>query len=86
MVLIEIEDDGNGYPSEVLDYMKGVTKKTSDKGTRTGLWSIKNMMELMYERSGLVVLENTTPHGCLNRIYVPKEVKHERKTSSAELS
>lgn len=79
MLLIEIEDDGKGYPQEVLDYMNGTTKKASDKGTRVGLWSIKNMMELMYERSGLVVLENISPHGCLNKIYVPQKVKHEGK-------
>lgn len=79
MLLIEIEDDGKGYPKEVLDYMNGVTRKATDKGTRIGLWSIKSMMELMYERSGLVVIENITPHGCLNKIYVPKKVKNERK-------
>ncbi|WP_124066345.1 histidine kinase [Clostridium sp. E02] len=79
MLLIEIEDDGKGYPKEVLDYMNGVTRKTTDKGTRIGLWGIKSMMELMYDRSGLVVLENITPHGCLNKIYVPQKVKHERK-------
>ncbi|MDW2798468.1 histidine kinase [Clostridium boliviensis] len=79
MLLIEIEDDGKGYPKEVLDYMNGVTRKATDKGTRIGLWGIKSMMELMYDRTGLVVLENITPHGCINRIYVPQKVKHERK-------
>lgn len=79
MLVIEIEDDGKGYPQEVLDYMNGVTTKTSDKGTRIGLWGIKSMMELMYERNGLVVLENIEPHGCLNKIYVPQKVKYEGK-------
>ena len=77
MLLIEIEDDGKGYPLEVLDYMNGRIERNSEKGTRLGLWSIKRMMELMYEMEHLVILENIKPHGCLNRIYIPKKSKHE---------
>ncbi len=77
MLLIEIEDDGKGYPEEVLDYMNGRTEMNQTKGTRLGLWSIKRMMELMYERKDLVILENVQPHGCLNRIYIPIKAKHE---------
>jgi Putative regulator of cell autolysis len=77
MLMVEIEDDGKGYPREVLDYMNGFSNNNSESGTRIGLWSIKRMMELMYERSDLVVLENIEPHGCRNRIYVPAKAKHE---------
>lgn len=76
MLLIEIEDDGKGYPEEVLDYMNGKTKKVSVEGNRVGLWSIKRMMELMYERENLVILDNIKPFGCINRIYVPRSPKH----------
>jgi sensor histidine kinase YesM len=76
LLLIEIEDDGKGYPQEVLDYMNGITKKVSEKGSRVGLWSIKRMMEIMYERDDLITLENIKPFGCLNRIYVPRNAKH----------
>lgn len=77
MLLIEVEDDGKGYPIEVLEYMNDKTKNVSDKGTRVGLWSIKRMMELMYDTKNLVIVENISPHGCLNRIYIPREAKHE---------
>lgn len=76
MLLIEIEDDGKGYPREVLDYMSGKAKRVSAKGNRVGLWSIKRMIELMYERTDLVVLENIEPFGCLNKIYIPRNPKH----------
>lgn len=76
-LLIEIEDDGKGYPEEVLSYMSGVSGKMGEKGARIGLWSIKRMMELMYERNDLIKLENINPHGCMNKIYVPKNAKHE---------
>lgn len=76
MLVIEIEDDGKGYPQEVLDYMSNAAERTGAKGERIGLWSIKRMMELMYEKKDLVQLSNIEPHGCMNRIYVPKEPKH----------
>lgn len=76
MLLIEIEDDGKGYPEEVIEYMNGWSKKTNDKGDRVGLWSIKRMLEIMYERDGLIILENIEPSGCLNKIYVPRNPKH----------
>lgn len=77
MLLIEIEDDGEGYPKEVLDYMACNNGKSGENGTRIGLWSIKRMMELMYDRQDLLLITNINPHGCLNRIYVPRTALHE---------
>ncbi len=71
MLLIEIEDDGKGYPQEVLQYMNGEAEHSCKKGERIGLWSVKRMMELMYARKELVQLSNIEPHGCMNRIFVP---------------
>lgn len=76
MLLIEIEDDGNGYPEDVLEYMKAGSKKTEDNGTRTGLLSVRRMMTLMYEKENLITIENVQPRGCLSKIYVPREVRH----------
>ena len=86
MLLIEIEDDGKGYPDEVLDYMSGKSIKRNERGTRIGLWSIKRMMELMYEMEDLVILENIEPHGCLNKIYVPKNALHELPVEQLQTS
>jgi LytS/YehU family sensor histidine kinase len=77
MLLIEIEDDGLGYPIDVLAYMSGNGKRQENDGNRIGLWSIKNMMELMYERKELISLSNIEPHGCLNKIWVPEKPVHE---------
>lgn len=76
MLLIEIEDDGMGYPEDVLGYMNGDLPRKENDGSRIGLWSIKNMMELMYERDGLIKLSNIEPHGCLNKIWVPAKLVH----------
>ena len=77
MLLIEIEDDGKGYPRDVLRYMNGQGKPRTEDGTRVGLWSVKRMMSLMYEREDLLELSNIEPHGCLNRIWVPAAPLHE---------
>jgi len=77
MLLIEIEDDGKGYPRDVLRYMNGHGKPRTEDGSRVGLWSVKRMMSLMYERDDLLELANIEPHGCLNRIWVPAEPVHE---------
>lgn len=76
MLLIEIEDDGKGYPKEVLEYMNSCSKKANITGNKVGLWSTKRMMEIMYERNNLIILENLEPSGCLNKIYVPKKAVH----------
>ncbi len=77
MLLIEIEDDGKGYPEEVIRFMKGDNVLWRDDGTRTGLHSVKRMMELMYERESLIIISNQEPSGCLNKIYIPKVTKHQ---------
>lgn len=77
MLVIEVEDDGPGYPKDVLEYMNGDTGRSKD-GTRVGLWSIKRLLELMYDRKNLFLLENVEPHGALNRIYIPENAVNER--------
>ena len=77
MLLIEIEDDGKGYPKDVLRYMNGHGRPKTADGSRIGLWSVKRMMSLMYERDDLLELKNIEPHGCLNCIWVPAEPVHE---------
>ena len=77
MLLIRIEDDGKGYPMDVLQYMNGDAPRPADDGERTGLWGIKRMMALMYERDDLISLANIEPHGCVNLIRVPSKPLHE---------
>jgi sensor histidine kinase YesM len=77
MLLIEIEDDGKGYPRDVLRYMNGQSRPRTSDGSRVGLWSVKRMLSLMYERGDLLELKNIEPHGCLNRIWVPAKAEHE---------
>ena len=84
MLLIEIEDNGKGYPQQVLDYMNDDNSAPMPDGTRVGLWSIRRIMELMYDRKGLFAISNVTPHGAMSRIYVPYHTVHEVHTDKPE--
>jgi len=76
MLLIEIEDDGHGYPQEVIDYMNNAEGQIRNEEYGIGLWSVKRMMELMYEKDNLVIISNVQPHGCSSKVYIPKNSKH----------
>lgn len=77
MLSIEIEDDGKGYPQEIIDNMNNNIQPMNKDGSGVGLWSIKRMLEIMYEKDSLLVLANKEPHGCFTRLYIPKEAKYE---------
>ncbi len=78
MLLIEVEDDGKGYPQEVIDNMNRDSVQDRRDGMRVGLWSVKRLMELMYDRKNLFRISNVAPHGALNQIYVPAAPINER--------
>lgn len=76
-LLLEMEDDGPGYPEEVLEWMEGENPQPAGDGSRVGLSSICRMMGLMYDKKKLVSIENVEPHGCRNSILIPKEPVNE---------
>ena len=78
MLLIEIEDDGRGYPEEVLPAINQDRAQQKEDGTRVGLWSVKRLLELMYDRKNLFLISNVEPHGALNQIYIPRRPVNER--------
>ncbi|MCM1432305.1 MAG: histidine kinase [Muribaculaceae bacterium] len=80
MLLIEVEDDGKGYPDEVLEAINRDTARQRGDGTRVGLWSIKHLLELMYDRKNLFRISNVEPHGALNQIYIPHDPVNQRGT------
>lgn len=77
MLLVQVEDDGKGYPQEVMDALNGGTAAPRSDGTRVGLASIRRMLELMYDRENLFVLSNVEPHGAMSRAYIPRNPLHE---------
>ena len=79
MLYLEVEDDGAGYPKEVLHFFENQENTISKTGERVGLKSVKRMMELMYEREGLFTISNIEPHGCKNVFLIPAHAVQEMK-------
>lgn len=77
MLSIEIEDDGDGYSKEFLEKFQAEHVEIEKDGTRVGLYSIRRMLEIMYERKNLFEISNIEPHGCLNRFLIPEHALHE---------
>lgn len=79
MLCIQVEDDGKGYPEEVLDAINKGSGAPRTDGTRVGLASIRRLLELMYDRENLFVLTNVEPHGAMSRAYIPAKPVHENR-------
>lgn len=73
---IEIEDDGKGYPQNVIDSFENSDNNShtvTNDGKRVGLLSIKKIMKIMYEDDDLFTISNISPHGCHNKIIIPEK-------------
>lgn len=77
MLKVVIEDDGKGYPGDILADFRDSASSAPRDGSRVGLFSIKRILEIMYERKDLFEIDNIEPHGCKNTMYIPKVPKHE---------
>ena len=78
LLQIELEDDGKGYPEEVLESFRQGADTPRKDGSRIGLYSIRRLLCLMYEREDLFVIGNVEPHGAYHRVWIPKKALHER--------
>ena len=79
MLLIQVEDDGKGFTEDVLASINGDEAAPAGDGTRVGLYSIRRLLELMYDRKGLFVLSNVEPHGAMNQVYIPAHPVNETR-------
>lgn len=68
---IEIEDNGGGYPDEVIAAIADPGAESINGNYQRGLISLKRMMKLMYGRDGLFCIHNVEPHGGCAEFTVP---------------
>lgn len=72
MLYIRMEDDGVGFPEQVMQYMNFESEDPSREGHHVGLWNIKRTMEVLYQKRELIHLSNLETGGCLIEIWIPK--------------
>lgn len=78
MLMVEIEDNGNGYPESVIHAINTAENRRADDTSHVGLWSIRRLLELMYDKQGLLQISNVEPHGALSKMYVPAQATNQR--------
>lgn len=78
MLMVEIEDNGKGYPESVIHAINTAESRKADDTSRVGLWSVRRLLELMYDKQGLFQISNVEPHGALSKMYVPAQATNQR--------
>lgn len=74
-VKVTIEDNGNGYPQDVLELYNGPMPQNLDPERRRhiGLRNIKQTLELKYGRGDLLHIRNSVPHGAVTELIIPEK-------------
>lgn len=70
---VTIEDNGNGYPEDVLQLYNYPLPENLDPEHRhhIGLRNVKQTLELKYGRSDLLRIRNSAPHGAVTELTFP---------------
>ncbi|BBH20545.1 sensor histidine kinase YesM [Paenibacillus baekrokdamisoli] len=70
-ILITIEDNGEGFPTEIIEEVNAVDTNFNDTGRKIGISNIKKTLSLLYKRDGLLKLSNNEPSGAKVAILLP---------------
>lgn len=72
-IRIIIEDDGDGFPDEVIDEIHTGEAVDQDRSEQIGIVNIQRTLKLLYKRDGLLTLSNVEPSGARVVILIPAD-------------
>lgn len=72
-VRIMIEDDGEGFPLEMIEAFNAGTSQSQDRGEHVGMTNIQQTLKLLYKRDDLLRISNVIPQGAQVQILIPIE-------------
>lgn len=72
-IRILVEDNGTGFPEEVIHELNGLEPKQSHSGDKVGISNIQRTLALLYKQDGLLRLSNNEPTGAKVEILIPRE-------------
>ena len=73
-----VEDDGEGFPQEILDAFEDSEDSETLKSC-IGLLNARRTLELMYGRTDLMRLKNNQSAGSRIVVYIPRDTVPERR-------
>lgn len=74
-----VEDDGDGFPDEIIEAFKENNPEPERLKNCIGLMNVRRTLELMYGRSDLIILKNNESAGTKVKIYIPENIATERR-------
>jgi sensor histidine kinase YesM len=73
-VKIIIEDNGEGFPQDVIEAANASTADCKDSGGhKVGIYNVKRTLALFYGENGLLKLSNAEPSGARVEIIIPMQ-------------
>ncbi|CAM3539654.1 sensor histidine kinase [Marinicrinis lubricantis] len=70
---ITIEDNGEGFPPEVIELVQNSEMMTNEMGDKVGIGNIQRTLKLLYKEDGLLKLSNCQPSGARVVVVLPLE-------------
>lgn len=70
-VRIVIEDNGDGFPSEIINAVNDSDTDAGTSGIKIGINNIKKTLSLLYKRNDLLKISNCDPKGARVEILIP---------------
>jgi two-component system, sensor histidine kinase YesM len=76
-VSIRIQDNGQGFPEDVLTKLQREESLMSEDGGRIGIWNLNRRLKLLYHGQASVSFQNLKDKGAVLEIYLPVQKKGE---------
>jgi LytS/YehU family sensor histidine kinase len=72
-VQITVEDDGDGFPDDVLREFQERGADHQDRGDKVGILNVRRTLKLLYKQDDLLQLTNIEPSGARVVIFIPAQ-------------
>lgn len=72
---IKVQDNGQGFPKEVLEMLEKGEMPVYDDSIHTGIWNACQRLKLQYNEEAIVKLDNLETGGAIIQISLPVSVK-----------
>lgn len=82
---IDIQDNGPGFSSEIVNLLNNAANTASDSGRHIGIYNLRHRLELLYgNRAGFICMNN--PLGALVEILLPFSPENKPEDSTTEVN
>jgi len=74
LIEISIQDNGPGFPADILDKLQQQTSETNTTGEHVGIWNVRRRLHLLYHDQAVISFTNLEQGGALVVITLPLKI------------